>query len=303
MKVLTLKKTLNAAAVAAAMVASVFLVTPKAHAFNVTIQGPSNTPNGPITLTGHQETAYAFCSLNWAGWQMINQWDHGRCLQSAVSYNLQGEANNPTEAGSFSDGRLWNPTLWSVPWYVYGSNNFFSSVVAPAYWMPSPEGLRTSETLIMKQVTIGFGGNPRLIRHDVTFRTQSFYPAWHAQFEILTGYMISNFSRFWTYDPGPMILAPLSDGPGEQSLPIIFSTQDGSMAIGIYSPDLSGGGYGRWRFNFGNPQNDTTKWNMVSRVSNPIPGHDYLYRTYYTVGSLADVQVALRQAWFLHNGG
>ena len=81
---------------------------------------------------------------------------------------------------------------------------------------------------------------------------------------------------------------PLSDGPGEQPLPIIFASPSGSHAMGIYSPDPSPG-YGRWRF----AAEKVVKWNCVFRKKNPAG--ENAFRMFVAVGSLEDVTSALRK--------
>lgn len=83
-------------------------------------------------------------------------------------------------------------------------------------------------------------------------------------FEVLTGYMPSSFSNFYTYNPETHELDVLSDTPEEQSLPIIFSKPNNLYAMRIYSPDLpqpnwNWVGYGRFRFP------SCVKWNCVFR--------------------------------------
>ncbi len=112
-------------------------------------------------------------------------------------------------------------------------------------------------------------------------------------FEVVTGYMPTEFSDFYTFEPQTHTLTPLSDGPGEQNLPIIFSTTDSNYAMGIYSPYLpqhnwTNVGYGRFRFP------SCTKWNCVFRES-PVPAGIYKYRSYVIVGSLENVEVSMIQ--------
>jgi hypothetical protein len=114
----------------------------------------------------------------------------------------------------------------------------------------------------------------------------------HAVFEAVTGYMPPEFSRFLAYDAATRESKPLADGPGEQPQPVIFSTESGSHAMGIYSPEPHPG-YGRFRF----LQKKVVKWNCVFRVTNTdgIPPGDFRYRMYIPVGSLEEVVASLRR--------
>ena len=84
-------------------------------------------------------------------------------------------------------------------------------------------------------------------------------------------------------------------GPGEQSEPIVFSTSDGSHAMGIVSLDppqagSTGPTYGRFRF----AAEKVVKWNCVFRVRGGVPRGAYRFRMFVAIGTLADVETALR---------
>ena len=64
----------------------------------------------------------------------------------------------------------------------------------------------------------------------MTFTLPAGEPHATAQFEALTGYMPSEFARFWHLNRTTKKLEPLSDGPGEQRDPVAFSTADGTHA-------------------------------------------------------------------------
>jgi hypothetical protein len=48
---------------------------------------------------------WAVSSITWRGRQFVDTDDHGRELQSAITFDDAAECNNPTEAGSRDDGR------------------------------------------------------------------------------------------------------------------------------------------------------------------------------------------------------
>ncbi|HXD39864.1 MAG TPA: hypothetical protein VN649_04840 [Ramlibacter sp.] len=238
-----------------------------------------------ITMTTFPSAGGAFCSLKWKGREFLDANDHGRCLQSASSYDGLGEWFNPTEAGSSADGTLSNPST-SVLMSATFTANSLSALTQMAYWNPV-SGKALSAHTVSRDVSISDG----IISYRVAFTVPEQETHTTATFEVLTGYMPAGMV-FYTYQDG--VLAPLSDGPGEQEKPIIAATPDGAYAMGIWSPDLKlplnlPGGYGRWRF--GAPHN-VTKWNMVRRVI-PAAGATYTYQTYITVGTLQDVQAKL----------
>jgi len=70
----------------------------------------------------------------------------------------------------------------------------------------------------------------RIISYRVAFTVPEQEAHATATFEVLTGYMPAGM-MFYTYQDN--VLAPLSDGPGEQEKPVIAATPDGAYAMGI----------------------------------------------------------------------
>ncbi len=275
----------------------------------------SNSPNSSIsanvygsqlTISTSARLAGAIGSLTWNGIEFINQDDHGRELQSASSFDGLGECFNPTEAGSGPDG-IGNYST-SQLLGIRASGNVLQTTSQMAFWtqagQPYPNrcgphkefamaqnATNLSNHKLSKRVTIGFAGIPNVIEYLVTFNVPEKHNS--ATFEALTGYMTQYFSVFWTYDPKTKSLASLSDGPGEQAIPIIFSTSNRQYAMGIYSPYLPQGkhDYGYGRFNF--YSQNTMKWNAVYREYNITPGN-YSYRNFVIVGTLDQVKKGMQ---------
>lgn len=65
---------------------------------NWTISDPCN--GSTIVMTADSLYGSAVTSLTWDGVQFLNSTDDGRLWQTAIQYDGQGEANNPTEGGS-----------------------------------------------------------------------------------------------------------------------------------------------------------------------------------------------------------
>jgi len=105
--------------------------------------------------------------------------------------------------------------------------------------------------------------------------------------------MPPEFAQFQVFEPKTGKLAPIDDGPGEQPLPLVFSTADGKYAMGVFSQepeaprDAHGPTYGRWRMK----DFRVVKWNCVFRLQNPdgLSG-DYNCHVFLAVGSLEDVR-------------
>lgn len=258
-----------------------------------------------ITITTTKRLAGAIHSLTWAGKEFINSVDHGRQLQSAASFNLGlpgpfwAECYNPTEAGSRRDGA--GPRSTSQLLYLKATNSELLTVTRPAFWLspeeksegrPALNRAILSDHLISKQVKIGTKNLAHAIDYRVTFTIPPGERHTLAQFEALTGYMPPEFSKFLIFEPTTGQTAPLSDGPGEQAKPVIFSTADEQHAMGIWTPEVPAKGQppvGYGRFRFGKEQ--VVKWNCVFRVQNPggVSAGHYSYQMFVVVGSLKNV--------------
>lgn len=261
---------------------------------DVTVTSPFKGSNIVVRTCDHD--AAAICSLTWNGMQFINDFDHGRQLQSASSFSsslqqLQqdgSEKYNPTEAGAWvgTDGINPSPSSSVKRWETSVGNVIFTQTQM-AFFKPV-NGQKLSNHLLNKTVGVG-SPMPNVLNYQVTFSIPSNETHGFGQFEVLTGYMPTVFTNFYKLENG--IAVPLSDGPGEQNKPVIMATSSGSHAMGIYSthapqaqyPDA---GYGRWRFG------DTVKWNTVHRINNPRG--NYTFQVYVAVGTLADVTASIK---------
>ena len=261
-----------------------------------------------IVVTTTARLAGAIHSVTWRGKEFIDSADHGRQLQSASSFDNSAtappETFNPTEAGSRDDGAGPRPTSRLLEISARGGE--LRTRAQMAFWLTPGERsggvlarntTALSEHLLAKQVRIGLPGLPNVLDYTVTFTLPAGEPHATVQFEALTGYMPSEFARFWRLNPVTKKLEPLSEGPGEQRDPVAFSTADGAYAMGIIAPapapvGSSGPGYGRFIF----AQEKVVKWNCVFRVraaDGVLKAGDYRYRMLVPIGTLADVEAAL----------
>lgn len=247
--------------------------------------------------------AGAIDSLTWDGKEFIDSADHGRQLQSASNLDagspISDETYNPTEAGSRADhvGPRSSSRLLSLK----ADANVLETRSKMAFWLKPGERSGKnlaknttilSEHVLSKRVTIGVRDLPQVVEYVATFTLPAGERHAAATFEAVTGYMPPEFSRFLVYDPATKAAKPIGDGPGEQALPVILSTESGSHAMGIYSPE-PGASYGRFRF----VGHRVVKWNCVFRVRQEegIPPGDFKYRCYVPVGTLEDVVASLRR--------
>lgn len=260
-----------------------------------------------IVVTTTPRLAGAIHSLTWNGREFIDSADHGRQLQSALNGDLgspiTAETFNPTEAGSRRDGAGSRSTSRLL--HLHALHSELQTTTQMAFWLtpreksdgnPAKNETLLSNHLLTKRVRIGMPALPNVMVYDVTFSLPIGERHNHVVFEALTGYMPPEFSKFWKFDPATGQLSDLTDGPGEQPLPVVLATPDGSHAMGIWSPGRSGEGwagpgYGRFRF----PEAKVVKWNCVYRLTNAtgIPAADYSFRQYVSVGTLEMVRAAL----------
>ncbi len=250
----------------------------------------SVTAQGPLAVTAYSYTAGAVCGVSWNGKQFIDAKDHGRCLQSAASFDWMGQHFNPTEAGAsmLADGFLPAPSSSQLINYVANATKLHTQTQM-AFWIPV-DGQRTSNHVLRKYVQVGYEALANAIDYRVEFEVPPKETHTIGQFEFLTGYMPLEFTSFYAFDPSTGGIHALTDGPGEQRLPVIFATADGSHAMGAWSPDdlaAWGGGYGRWR------HFDCVKWNMVARIIHPQGIQRF--RAFVVVGSLVQVQATLTE--------
>ena len=261
-----------------------------------------------IVIKTTSRMAGAIESLHWGGKEFIDDWDHGRELQTAWNGNagvepIAAETYNPTEAGSRDDGH--GATSSSRLLEIQARGNQLETFSQPAFWLnpgetsggkPARNKTTLSDDRLRKRVVIGCQNLPHAIDYHVTVTLAAGDRNTRCTIEALTGYMPPEFDQFHVFDPKTGKLAPIDDGPGEQALPLVFSTLDGSHAMGVFSRapegprEGAGPTYGRWKFK----AERVVKWNCVFRLQNPdgLSG-DFSYRVFVVVGSLEDVRTAM----------
>jgi hypothetical protein len=257
-----------------------------------------------IVITTTRRTAGAIHSLTWNGVEFLDSFDHGRQMQSASNFDVGSpftpETFNPTEAGSRSDGAGERSTSRLLHLLVRGHELQTTSQMA--FWLKPGERSEAhlaknttalSDHLLTKRVRIGWRDLPHVIDYAVTFSVPIGERHTFAQFEAVTGYMPERFSKFWSFDEATGKLDALTDGPGEQSRPVVLATEDGRYAMGVWSPQqpsagFESAGYGRFRF----PAAKVVKWNCVFRMRNPacVPAGDYTFCSFVMVGDLERVR-------------
>lgn len=267
-------------------------------------QGARVTVKNSIIAVGlSSRTAGAIDSLYHNGREYINSYDRGRQMQVAWTVNGTGECNNPTEAGSASDGIGHNTSSnWT---YRSETANVAHTISYPAFWLkPSdrPDCNNVQQVpghKLEKYVTVGVPGvSDRLIEllSEVTIPAATN----HLIVENPALYLAPEFNNFYSFNKADCKITLLSGASAEQGQPVIASTSGGYAAIGLWSPDLPSPGfptvgYGRSIFATSLPIASTVKLNAVYRRSNLAAG-TYLQQTFAAVGTLEQTRAALCQA-------
>jgi len=254
--------------------------------------------NYGITVCGSVRVAGAIDYVEYNGVQYIDQYDHGRELQVAIT-NASGECYNPTEAGSSNDSA--GPTSTSQLLGVNLDGEILRTTSQPAFWI-APGQFDTngncyavntqpvSNYIINKAVVIGYAGYTNALVFEFNVQVPEFQS--YLQIEAPTGYMPIAFDTFFNIDLSTGVLTQTDGGPGETPDPVIISTGDGTAAMGsflqsAFSPYAS---YARFTFP-GLGAGSTSKWSNVWRTNTPPPTTEPIaFVSVICIGSLQEVQ-------------
>lgn len=272
----------------------------------------SADPATDLSVTITPRLAGAIHSVRWRGRELIDSFDHGRQLQSASNFDagspITAETFNPTEAGSQRDGAGDHSSSQLL--HVVAGQDWLQTTTRMAFWLapnersgnePAKNRTIVSDHLLIKRVQVGIAEWPAALQYHVTFVVPPGEGHRDGVFESLTGYMPQEFSRFETWNPLTGELGAIDDGPGEQVLPLVFSTADGTVAMGVFgklaesaTAGITGPTYGRFRF----PAEHVTKWNCVFRVHAPPRGlaaGNYSFRQIVVLGGRQELARTLQQ--------
>lgn len=237
----------------------------------------SNTAQGPLELRAYDYFAGAFGYLFWNGKQFVDDYDHGRLLQSAVTFDGKSEAFNPTEGGASADGLSPLPSTSVLTEIIAGATNRLATECQMAFWYPV-NGVTLSNHYFRKYVKVE--GN--VVTYDVQFEIPANETHTSVQFETLCAYMPLEFSTFGNYDPATRDLVGVSALDNTLwSTPVLAGTADHQYVIGVYSPDP------RVMYASGVFPGQASKWTTIVRIKNPAG--TYRFRLFLVVGTLNDV--------------
>ena len=267
--------------------------------------GDAQFGNAFLQVEAHAHFAGAIGSLKYRDKEYVSTHDHGRELQMAVSLDPAPECLMPTEAGSAADGQ--GPTSSSRLYAAQVGLGTWQTSIYPAYWLT---GICTSDTvapdLFTKQIQVGVNGNPQVIRYAGQMALARQYPLVYA--EIPTLYLHASFKRHYRIDPASGATwqyQAIDSAGGEEeasNVPLIFATDDGAHAIGLWSPFESQGGDFQYRahmFNFSaNPEDsqNTSKMTVTRSWGAGVPRQVDAV-SYFAVGTVDSVRLSLMQLY------
>jgi hypothetical protein len=188
---------------------------------------------------------------------------------------------------------------------LHAEGSVLTTGTQPAFWLkpgetsgghPARNTTVLSDHLLAKRVQIGWRDLSHVIDYRVTVTLPAKERNTYCVIEALTGYMPPEFDHFWTYDAQANRLQAIDHGPGEQPLPLIFSTENGAFAMGVFSTpaDAPEGGKGPTYGRFAFEDARVVKWNCVFRVGDPkgLSGN-FRYHVMLAVGTLGDVKTTM----------
>ena len=251
------------------------------------------------------QSAGAIRSLTFRGVEYVDNYDHGRQIQSALQVDGLGECFNPTEAGSKADGAQSRTS--SVSQIASSHANSLRTTTRAAFWLSPSEdyGRQCSPNRMERRAQ-----NPVLLSDYLISKTVEFsdtianlvsvdiefcFPEARrtASIEALTAYLPKEFTSFFSYDTAFRKLTTLrTDSVGAMTMyPVIVATADGRNAMGIISPDIArrlpSQGYYAY-FYFSGPAG-AAKWSCVFNESQIAAGSTLHYHCPIAVGTVNEV--------------
>ncbi|WP_324806676.1 hypothetical protein SH584_09680 [Sphingomonas sp. LY29] len=253
--------------------------------------------------------AGAVNSLTFRGIEYVDNFDHGRQIQSALQINGLGECLNPTEAGSKADAA--KSTTSSKAQSIAVSDNRLTTVTQAAYWLSPGEQYgrrcsalsgktqaqnRSALSPVLISKTMSFSPlHPNLLTVDVSFSVPSGLQS--GSVEALTGYLPARFNSFYSYEPATRRLVRLEANTAGAMVmaPVIIATADRRHAMGVISPDIHRRGFDRSYYAYFafSGKEGASKWSCVFNESNIPAGQALRYRCPIAVGTVAEVVAAL----------
>lgn len=226
--------------------------------------------SNPVTVsTLNNVYGGAISSLIWKQREFINNYDHGRQIQSALQVDGFVECNNPTESGSEADGKKSSSTSQ----VIFEKKNRDSSAMTlqtrMAYWISGNTTTNScikgrdsrvvraqSPHVLQKTVSTGIMGDSQILKFDISYFLQTSEVQQSLIYEFLTGYLNEEFNQFafvnlkkkllYNFTSSEQLSLANSGFPlgsfyissSRRDIydPVIASTADGKYAMGVYTP-------------------------------------------------------------------
>ena len=204
--------------------------------------------NEIIEIKSCKKYAGAICSLKYKGFEIVDNKDFGRQIQSAVNYPTHSgpESYNPTEAGNIRDVSESSSELlnMSIKDNVLYTNNQM------AYWLEPNQcnnGVvscavnkkELSNTFVSKEISIGYQGFNNVVHFKTLFDVESNVEEGvrldgRIQFQVVATHTPSSWDKFYLYQEKLVPFeVPIKDKNYPYYSPIISSSRDGSIAIAL----------------------------------------------------------------------
>lgn len=261
-----------------------------------------------ITLRTTNRLAGGIGSLTWNGVELLdNPPQYLRGIGANVVLDKEGFCYNPNDGGSRSD--YFKPTSTSRLLALQARGNVLDTSKQLAFFLAPGQsdprcGTARNETalsnyIVRRRVTIGVYGVANAIDFQTTFivpeRRQNGY------FVPLGVHAAGMFARFDSYNPETRALTDMAVAFRSQQhsrLPVVASTSDQKLALGIYSPLIQGAvnsANEKAAYTVGNfteAGSPTTKLNCAF-FRQPVSPAAYEFPCYLLVGTLADVTTGM----------
>ncbi|NRF66818.1 hypothetical protein HLB44_07470 [Aquincola sp. S2] len=248
----------------------------------------------------------------------VNNSDHGRDIQMAVTLDGYCEALNPTEAGRANDGSSPSTTSAIGSMSLLAPNKLYSSV-HPAYWLspgqavgtqspgctPAPGGIAVNSTAVSsdvmyKVITVGIGANDlqKVVMYQSSLTSANARTM--ATWQVPALYLIPEFTHFekytgtsWT-DMAQGAADPTTSYATEfVANTIMVSNAAGTRAVGVWSPGSSMVGA---RYLSGITSDPTTTITANKFLGPFAAGQTLNAVSYFVVGTRAEVQRIMTQS-------
>jgi hypothetical protein len=273
---------------------------------------------GGVTVQSNEVAGRATWRWFWNGVQFLNHADYGREIQAAFYYGTTVDLN-PNEAGDQLTYNFLDPSVKHGSPILQFQNQGTTQITraVPLNWLPTVYGGDQDHPVIWDSLVLG---------KDLTLDFNNLGPvAKYTTHVVLpatavggiqnpTGYLLSSFNRFWTYDAGSQNLSEVTtvmpDGCtantntsfGGHSFSvdfggIIMSDASGANAMGVYGASVGQGGsvsyfamfkFFCWGDGPFETSSDTTAWSAVYGTRT-VPAGETTYNVFLITDSVQNV--------------